>query len=351
MKERVESEKEQVEIDVGEGVKWYPPELIPKTVQIKRTVSIPTAVLAAAGVDLSKDIYGRWVVDRDDYLLEISYKEGEGFSRLIRPSLTSCRLTYVPNAVRGRVENFSRFFWTAGGKNVLRFVPAKNRIKIKRFLGYCVVDEDRLLLPRIFSASHCILGFADGFDFIIAIPDDSHGVSVSVAGSAVVDVGVAGKSGIAEEPKQREGEEVEEEKEGRGKEEEKKSGEEEQKCDEVVVGVKEDEAREEAEADFLEVDLKPLPAPVRAQLARQFRLPDRWLCWEGFAEIMSSRGPIERKCIVLSPVVLEKALEEMQELREERQKSVHRKEQDVMEGEEEARGEQVQEEVQEAVLP
>ncbi|ADC64635.1 hypothetical protein Ferp_0461 [Ferroglobus placidus DSM 10642] len=344
MKERVESEKEQVEIDVGEGVKWYPPELIPKTVQIKRTVSIPTAVLAAAGVDLSKDIYGRWVVDRDDYLLEISYKEGEGFSRLIRPSLTSCRLTYVPNAVRNRVENFSRFFWTAEGKNVLRFVPAKNRIKIKRFLGYCVVDEDRLLLPRIFSASHCILGFADGFDFIIAIPDDSHGVSVSVAGSAVVGVGVVGKSSIAEEPKQREGEEVEEEKEGREKEEE------EQKCDEVVVGVKENEAREGAETDFLEVDLKPLPAPVRAQLARQFRLPDRWLCWEGFAEIMSSRGPIERKCIVLSPVVLEKALEEMQ-LQEERQESVQREEQEVMEGEEEARGEQVQEEVQEAVLP
>lgn len=168
-----------------EGMKWYPPELIPKTARItpkKRMLSVPSRVLAEAGVDVSRALYGKWVIDNDNIRLEISYERTPGFQKLTRMNPSPCRLIYLPSKLRKilKADGIDTYFWFAEDNNTLRFVPVKNRVTIRKFLGVAVRKGESLSVPHILIADHCILGFSE--DFILAIPDDTYGVGVELKG-------------------------------------------------------------------------------------------------------------------------------------------------------------------------
>ncbi len=158
---------------------WYPPELIPKPVKVDSSktgpaISIPSRVLTEAGIDISRVLYGRWLVQGDKIFLEISYEEKPGYTRLIRMDPSPTRLVYPPKSINA---TSGRFIWRVCGSCMLKLEPVTNTAIIKEFFGSAKMRDGILSAPKVFKANKCIVGVTT--QCLVLIPDGLYGVSVS----------------------------------------------------------------------------------------------------------------------------------------------------------------------------
>ncbi len=221
---------------------WYPPELVQTPVKIttasaKGMMSIPSITLMLAGIDISRDLYGKWVLGAEIFL-EIYYERVPGSFKITRMDPSPTRSIHITSEVLEYIKNFGSFLW----------VPEKGRVKLIPADNWAVLDEQcgtanfnkyldgkrervDLRLPlQLFEEERCIVAIST--TCIVLIPNNIYGVKV------MKDCGV------------------------------------------------------------LRVDMRPVLKSARKDFKRRFE--GYWSCWRGRATIHIRNGVLaDRKCLIL----------------------------------------------------
>jgi len=161
---------------------WYPTGVFPRTVKVPKrrkrggkgcTISISGKVLQEAHVDLSRDLYGRWVVKKD-VMLEVSYERKEGAYKLMRMNSFWSRAVYPPRTVRD-VLGGKHCVWEVCKEMTLRLMPVSVRLRLLEYVGSSLAAPDHIELHtdaeiiHSLNCKHVLVGVSNGL--LVLVPE------------------------------------------------------------------------------------------------------------------------------------------------------------------------------------
>ena len=154
-------------------------------------ISISSAVLKKAGVDVSKELYGVWELSNAVRLKILEYKTSKAY-KLMRNRNTNARLIYLPKIVvrtiRDLYPHAEKFRWTVEGDKLLRLVSVESvwveKINIReldqqfKVLVNVKGGKTHILFPPVIKGEFCAFGVDLDKKVLVIVPNTQRGLKL-----------------------------------------------------------------------------------------------------------------------------------------------------------------------------